>query len=79
MTSDAEDEGLADGSPKPPGSAAEPKTSQEMRVAGYGPRLYKLGPGRNARFVYARFVYRARDLMARLESFRFQSTRQYET
>jgi hypothetical protein len=28
------------------------KTLQEMRVAGTGPKLYKLGPGRNACVVY---------------------------
>ena len=32
----------------------KPKTLQEYRVTGGGPKFYKLGPRRNARVVYKR-------------------------
>jgi hypothetical protein len=51
----------------------KPKSLQEMRVAGTGPRFYKLGPGRNARV-----VYRPSDLKVWVEAYGYQSTSEYK-
>ena len=51
----------------------EPKTPQEMRVAGTGPKLYKLGPGRNACV-----VYRSSDLTVWIEGFGYRSTSEHK-
>jgi hypothetical protein len=49
------------------------KTLQEMRVAGTGPKLYKLGPGRNARV-----AWRPCDLTAWIEGFGYRLTAEYK-
>ena len=50
----------------------KPKTLQEYRVTGGGPKFYKLGPGRNARVVYKRS-----DLSEWVGQHAYQSTSEY--
>ena len=49
------------------------RTLEGMRVAGTGPRYYKVGPGRRAKV-----VYRVADLEEWLKQFQFGSTSEYE-
>jgi hypothetical protein len=73
MADDADDEEWL----TPPKAAQllhlKPKTLQEYRVTGGGPKFYKLGPGRNARVVYKRV-----DLRAWVEKHGFESTSEYK-
>jgi hypothetical protein len=49
-----------------------PRTLEDMRVTGNGPRYFKLGPGKRARV-----VYKQDDLDAWFTSFKFGSTSEY--
>jgi hypothetical protein len=49
-----------------------PRTLEDMRVTGNGPRYFKLGPGRRSKV-----VYRREDLEGWLVQFNFSSTSQY--
>jgi hypothetical protein len=49
-----------------------PRTLEDMRVTGNGPRYFKLGPGRRSKV-----VYRRDDLDAWAQNFEFTSTSQY--
>jgi hypothetical protein len=49
-----------------------PRTLEDLRASGKGPRYFKLGPGRGARV-----VYRLQDLDAWLARFAYTSTSEY--
>jgi hypothetical protein len=49
-----------------------PRTLEDMRVTGNGPRYFKLGPGRRSKV-----VYRREDLETWLASFEYGSTSEY--
>lgn len=49
-----------------------PRTLEDMRVTGNGPRYFKLGPGRRSKV-----VYRREDLELWLATFNYTSTSQY--
>jgi hypothetical protein len=49
-----------------------PRTLEDMRVTGNGPRYFKLGPGKRSKV-----VYRREDLENWLKSFVYTSTSQY--
>ena len=50
-----------------------PRTLEDMRVTGAGPRYYKLGPGKRSKV-----VYRKDDLEAWFTRFGFNSTSEYQ-
>jgi len=50
-----------------------PRTLEDMRVTGNGPRYFKLGPGRRSKV-----VYRRDDLDSWLSEFQFKSTSEYK-
>jgi excisionase family DNA binding protein len=50
-----------------------PRTLEDMRVTGNGPRYFKLGPGRRSRV-----VYRREDLESWLKQFGYGSTSEYQ-
>ena len=49
-----------------------PRTLEDMRVTGSGPRYFKLGPGKRSKV-----VYRREDLEAWFTQFGFRSTSEY--
>ncbi len=49
-----------------------PRTLEDMRVTGNGPRYYKLGPGKRSKV-----VYRREDLETWLRRFGYASTSEY--
>ncbi|MBT3069263.1 helix-turn-helix domain-containing protein [Rhodomicrobium sp. Az07] len=49
-----------------------PRTLEDMRVTGTGPRYFKLGPGKRSKV-----VYRKEDLEAWFTRFGFNSTSEY--
>jgi hypothetical protein len=49
-----------------------PRTLEDMRVTGNGPRYFKLGPGKRSKVVYKRD-----DLDGWLNGFQFKSTSEY--
>ncbi len=49
-----------------------PRTLEDMRVTGSGPRYFKLGPGKRSKV-----VYRREDLEAWYRQFGFTSTSEY--
>jgi hypothetical protein len=50
-----------------------PRTLEDMRVTGTGPRYYKLGPGKRSKV-----VYRKDDLEVWFTRFGFNSTSEYQ-
>jgi len=49
-----------------------PRTLEDMRVTGKGPRYYKLGPGKRSKV-----VYRSEDLGEWISQFGYHSTSEY--
>ena len=49
-----------------------PRTLERLRVEGSGPRYFKLGPGKRARV-----MYKASDVLAWIERYRYSSTSEY--